>query len=239
MGSFRTLCVESGRSGHDNIADVGFVRYSFAMKLTGKSGLNNALEACYLTFAAPPPPTVKGCPCCISNRGVDVLLTTPLRELTGQQLWQYVSGAFLTIGGVEDFRYFLPRIFDISVHDPANANHPEIVIGKLQLSRWRKWPETEQRAIEEFLVAWFEWALANDLAEIEEGWLSTETESVLCGAARTGILLRSWLARLEEPLALPVLSDLKKRFPDELSAFWEDAPSGLAELSAFLIQLKN
>ncbi|TSB01473.1 hypothetical protein [Sphingorhabdus contaminans] len=209
------------------------------MKLIGKSGLNTALEACYLTFAAPTPSIIEGCPCCISNRGVDVLLTTPLRELTGQQLWKYVSGAFLTIGGEEDFRYFLPRIFDISVHDPANANHPEIVIGKLQLSNWRKWPKTEQSVIEEFLNVWFDWAMANDLAEIEEGWLGTDTESVLCGAARAGIPLRSWLARLEAPFALPVLSDLKKRFPGELSAFWEDAPSGLAELSAFLNQSKN
>ena len=209
------------------------------MKLTGESGLNNALEACYLTFAAPTPPMIHGCPCCISNRGVDVLLTTPLRALTGQQLWAYVSGAFLTIGGEEDFRYFLPRIFDVSVHDPANANHPEIVIGKLQLSNWRKWPVTEQRVIEGFLEAWFEWALANDLAEIEEGWIGTDTESVLCGIARAGIPLRSWLTRLEAPLALPVLSDLKKRFPDELSPFWEDAPNGRAELSAFLIQSKN
>lgn len=198
--------------------------------------VREALEAVYRTFALPTPDLIEGCPCCISTRGIDVLLTTPLRELTGQELGRYVSGAFLTVGGERDFRYLLPRILDISVSDPANATDPEIVLGKLGLANWQSWSAGEQEVIEQFLDAWFERALARDLAEADDDWIGTEAESVLCGAARAGLPLARWLARLLDPLAGPVLADLKDRFPGQLSAFWEDAPEGFMELSTILSQ---
>lgn len=196
--------------------------------------VRDALEVVYREFAAPAPPKIEGCPCCISTRGVDVLLTTPLRELTGQELWRYVSGAFLTVGGERDFRYLLPRILDISVNDSGDALDPEIVLGKLPLANWRSWSPSEQRAVEEFVDAWFELALASDLAGAEDGWINVEAESVLCGLARAGLPLAPWLARLREPSAAPVLADLTQRFPRQLSAFWDDAPAGLRELSTIL-----
>ena len=198
--------------------------------------LSGALEAVYRAFADPPPSQIEGCPCCISTRGVDVLLTKTLRELTGKELWRYVSGAFLTIGGEQDFRYLLPRILDISVNDPGNANDPEIVLGKLSLANWRSWAGQEQLAVEEFVDAWFEWALARDSAQIDEGWIGNEGESVLCGAARAGFPLERWLIRLCEPTASLVLADLKERFPNQLSPFWENAPTGFRALSTILAQ---
>ncbi|MGR6327493.1 hypothetical protein ACU5AX_00340 [Sphingomonas sp. XXL09] len=93
--------------------------------------VRQAVEALYRTFDLPPPAVIEGCPCCISTRGTDVLLTTPLRQITRQQLWGYVSGAFLTVGDEPDFRYLLPCIHDVSASDPGNANDPEIVLGKL------------------------------------------------------------------------------------------------------------
>ena len=198
--------------------------------------LSETLDGVYRAFAFPAPAVIEGCPCCLSTRGVDVLLTTPLRELSGQQLWRYVSGAFLTVGSEDDFRYLLPRILDISVSDPRNANDPEIVIGKLALANWRGWSAKEQTVVEEFLNAWFEWALAQDLAEADDGWIGTEAESVLCGAARAGLPLQRWLIRLNDPIAALVLADLKKRFPDRLSPFWEYSPNGFRELSTILAQ---
>ena len=198
--------------------------------------LSEALEAVYRTFALTAPTAIEGCPCCISTRRVDVLLTTPLRELSGEQLSRYVSGAFLTVGGEDDFRYLLPRILEISVSDPANAIDPEIVIGKLALANWRAWSVSEQRVIEELLDAWFECALARDLIEADVGWTGTEAESVICGAARAGMPLQHWLVRLHDPSAAPVLADLKARFPGQLSAFWEDTPKGFTELSTILAQ---
>lgn len=208
------------------------------MNTTTDKRLRDALEAVYREFDGRVPSMIEGCPCCISSRGTDVLLTTPLRQISGQALWRYVSGAFLTIGDQQDFRYLLPRILEISVNDPGNANDPEIVLGKLELANWRSWSREEQEAIEVFINAWFEQALARDVAEAAEGWVGEEAESVLCGAARAGMPLKRWLVRLHEPDAFPVLADMRKRFPREMSAFWDYTPSGFRELSAILVQGK-
>ena len=204
------------------------------MTLRDKPNLRETLEEIYREFATPTPSVIEGCTCCIATRGVDVLLSTPLREITGQQIWRYVSGAFLTIGSENDFRYLLPRILEISVIDPGNANDPEIVIGKLGLAGWREWTATEQRTIEKFLDAWFYASLGNDLDNAKHGWTSWETESVLCGSARAGLALKRWTGALREPSSAPVLADLNLRFPKDLSGFWNDAPTGLQELAMII-----
>jgi hypothetical protein len=194
--------------------------------------VHQALEAIYQEFAASVPVVIEGCPCCIATRGVDVLLTTPLRHLTGQELWRYVSGVFYTVGSERDFRYLLPRILEVSIVDPYAALDPEIVLGKLGLANWRSWSPAERQSVEEFIDAWFELALARDLARTDEG--EGETANVLCGAARAGFSLSRWRTRLRDPLSAPVLSDLIKHFPRRPSGFWEDAPDGYTELAAIL-----
>ena len=205
-------------------------------RLEAAKRLHEALNAVYRALETTAPSIIEGCPCCISSRGTDVLLTTPLRQITGQQLWRYVSGVFLTVGDERDFRYLLPRILEVSVTDPGNANDAEIVLGKLALAGWESWALNERRAIEELVNAWFEHALSVDLASAQEGWIGQETESVLCGAARANMPLRRWLIRLNEPFAAPVLSDMRQRYPSEMSGFWEYAPSGFRELSTILTQ---
>ncbi len=197
-----------------------------------------AVEIVYRTFDFPLPTVIEGCPCCISTRRTDILLTTPLREITGQTLWQYVSGVFLTVGGNQDFRYLLPRILEVSAFDPGNANDPEVVLGKLQLAGWRSWTPDEQSAVAQFVDAWFEQVLATDLAGADEGWIGTDAESILCGAARAEMPLERWLMRLSDPSAAPVLADMQERYPNEMSAFWEYAPAGLQEFSTILAQGK-
>lgn len=196
--------------------------------------VSDALETIYRDFAAPAPPVIEGCPCCLSTRGVDVLVTTPLRALSGQELWRYVSGAFLTVGGERDFRYLLPRILDIAINDPGNSNDAEIVLGKLALAGWHSWPRQEREAIAELLDGWFELTVAADIAEAAEGFVGREAEGVLCGVARAGLPIDRWLARLQEPDASPILADLTARYPKCLSGFWEDVPAAFAQLASIL-----
>ncbi|MDH4745604.1 hypothetical protein OMP43_16390 [Sphingomonas sp. CBMAI 2297] len=198
------------------------------------SGVTEALEAVYRIFAMRPPSTITGCPCCIDTRGTDVLLTTPLREISGRALWRCVSGAFLTVGGKQDFRYLLPRILEVSVSDPGNANDPEIVLGKLALGKWRTWAADEQLVIEACIDAWFGQALARDLAEANEGFVGWDALSVLCGAGRAGLPLQRWLSRLAEPDAAPVLPGMREQLPTKPSGFWEDAQDAFHEVRTFL-----
>lgn len=197
--------------------------------------VREAIETLYHLFEAPPPKGITGCPCCLSTRRTDVLLTTALRRIRGQDLWRYVSGVYLTVGSDRDFRYLLPRILEVSAIDPREAINPEIVLGKLQLANWRSWRPDEQRAIEAFIDAWFEQALAGDLAEAEAGWIGNDAESVLCGAGRAKMSLERWLVRLREPFAAPVLADLRQRFPRHLSAFWDRDSPAFQELAAILV----
>jgi hypothetical protein len=199
--------------------------------------VRNAVEEVYHQFEAPTPSVIEGCPCCTTKDEVDVLLTAPLRELTGQALWWYVSSVFYTAGSERDFRYFLPRILEIAINDPGSSNDAEIVLGKIGLAEWQSWSQGERDAITEIVDAWFDHALGQDLLAAKNGYdgcVGWEAEAVLCGAARAGFPLARWLPRLREPEAAPVAADLKDRFPDDLSAFWENAPAGLEELSAFI-----
>lgn len=187
----------------------------------------------YEVFACSPPAIIEGCPCCIASRGVDRLLSKPLRELSGQDLWRYVSGLFYTIGSKRDFRYFLPRILEISITNPRESNDPQIVLAKLALGDWRSWAEREQRAMEEFVEAWFEWALMQDLVS-DETLLADHAEAVLCGAARAGFPMSRWFDRLLAPDAAPVLAGMLERYPNDLSSFWDEVPESLRDFSAFL-----
>ena len=196
------------------------------------------VDEVYRTFQSRAPLVIEGCPCCIITRGTDILLTTPLRQITGQALWRYVSGAFLTVGDTKDFRYLLPRILEVSVSDPANVNDPEIVLGKLSLAKWRSWAANEQLVIEAFIDAWFDHAIVSDLAGVEEGWVGSEGERVLCGAARAGLPLDRQLLRLAEPDAAPVLTNMQEQFPSKPSGFWADASSAFGKVRSFLDQTR-
>ncbi len=194
--------------------------------------VRRALEDIYVRFAAPTPPRIDGCPCCIGGRRVDVLLAKPLRELTGEDLWPYVSGVFLTVGSVRDFRYLLPRILEISVCGLDALPDVEIVLGKLRLAGWETWPPAERKPIEALVDAWFDQALAADLLEAEDWLAASETDAVLCGAARADIDLAPLLNRLATPAAEPVRTFLVQHYAKHLAkgstpnSFWIDAPDG-------------
>lgn len=67
-------------------------------------------------------------------------------------------------------------------------------------------------------------------------YIGMDAESVLCGAARAAMPLRPWLLRLSKPDAAPLLTEMQRRFPGDMSPFWEFAPEGLKEMSTILSQ---
>ena len=85
--------------------------------MAGRS-VSEALAKVYSAFnGVPKPKHIDWCSHCIPENEVLVLLKTPLRQLTPEQLASYAGSVFLTAGGVADFRYFLPRILDVSLHE--------------------------------------------------------------------------------------------------------------------------
>jgi hypothetical protein len=55
-----------------------------------------------------------------------------------------------TWGGTDDFRRFLPRIFELISAGGGRWTVPEAVFGKLSYGQWETWPPDEREAITSF-----------------------------------------------------------------------------------------
>jgi hypothetical protein len=221
--------------------------------------LEGAIDAVYAAFAAPKPRVIEGCPCCSDKRNTDILLSKPLRELTGEDLWPYVSGVFLTIGDMRDYRYLLPRIFEIAIVDPGSCPNIEIVLGKLKLATWRSWSAGERTSIETLLDAWFDAVLAQaeqTAQAVAEGDVeasytfeaSRHLDELICGFSQAGMDLTPFLDRLRAPRYAGVVEDwralntcgktgllkLSNPFWSDLAQVWSENPQAPGPVLDFL-----
>ena len=99
----------------------------------------------------------------VDRKALGHIADQPLRALDSQDLEQYAFKALTTWGTVEDYKYFLPRII-------------EMTLGKLAYGDFASWPLHERQAIEDFLLdAWTDAVRSNAVEEADE---------LLCGAAR-------------------------------------------------------
>lgn len=116
--------------------------------------LQAAIEGLYRAFAHRPTPShVEGCPHCLDDSDHALLMARPLRQLTAQHLQKYAFRAMTTWGDANDFAYFLPRLLELLVNESGGSFDPELLLGKLELARWRTWSADEVSAIERYLFA--------------------------------------------------------------------------------------
>jgi hypothetical protein len=154
--------------------------------------LLESIDTLYTVFSNADRPTeIYACPCCISEEEINALLTKPLRDIEPYELKNYADCALGTVGDLEDFKYFLPRILEILAHhsdwwsfvstDLGMYDYftaPEILFSKFRISaKWQTWPENERQAIVKFLDS-----LLDELLYREEvtGW---ELDSCICSLA--------------------------------------------------------
>src|SRR5438128_985979 len=153
-------------------------------QVAAQEELRIAIEGLYATFSHYPlRPYVEGCACCVSPEDEARLHSKPLRELTFDDLDDYASAALLTWGDADDFRYFLPRLFELMTFDSIGPGHSEIVFSKLRYAGWRTWPEGEQATVESFLSTWWRYVLARCPFTGEPLW--TMAGEDLCSIAQT------------------------------------------------------
>ena len=89
--------------------------------------LHDAIEQLYRSFGGiPKPHHIDGCPCCINRKEIGTLLGKSLRAITPPELAPYASSAFLTVGDVMDYMYFLPKILEITATDSSWWPDPEV-----------------------------------------------------------------------------------------------------------------
>jgi hypothetical protein len=148
-----------------------------------------AMDAVYAAFGhVRRPVRVAGCPHCVAPDEDRPLLDRPVRSLPADDLARYAAKALTTWGGVEDFRYFLPRLLDCARSGAFGYPDPEIVFGKLALAGWHDWAARERAAIGALLTAWWTDTLERHPAQPPIG-------TVLCCLGATGVDLDPFLDR--------------------------------------------
>jgi len=65
--------------------------------------------------------------------------------LSVDELSGYAGWAMTTVGEVEDYKHFLPRILELAVS--SGVLEPEIVASKLRYGHWQDWPPQEKSAL--------------------------------------------------------------------------------------------
>src|SRR5688572_5553245 len=110
--------------------------------------LQQAITGVYAAFAdVQRPRSVEGCPCCIDRKGISILLSKPLRELSPDDLTHYAASAFLTVGAAEDYVYFLPRILEILACERDWWPDPEVVARAIHTAGFHGWSGSRREAI--------------------------------------------------------------------------------------------
>ncbi len=155
------------------------------------TSLFDKLERLYATFGdAPKPTTIDGCPCCIENKNVCALLATPLRDLSMEDLSSYARSAFLTVGDLPDYLYFLPRIIEISVTQKGWWPDAPIIGRAIAETMPLKWPAQRREALLEVLHATIE--------GVDPDWEGGGViDDWICAIAKMGFEIEPFLHRLE------------------------------------------
>ena len=116
--------------------------------------LQKSIENLYEVFAKYPlKEKIQGCPHCISDEADNVLHSKPLRKLMAEDLSYFAAKSMTTFGDEDDFKHFLPRLFELMSQGESVCNYgEEILIGKLGYANWTEWNEVEKSAVENFLM---------------------------------------------------------------------------------------
>ena len=177
----------------------------------------------YDAFSNEPRPTrIEGCPCCVDIQEVAKLVSTPLRQITPEELGGYASSVFLTVGSEADFRYFLPRILEGLITEVSWWPDPEVVGKAMANIPWDQWTKGQQQVLAEYFGAAFNTLLT---VPSPEGY---EIDSWLCCSSH---VLPEWermLDRLiDHPKALVALYEWHSE-PLQTgrlgNGFWDSSP---------------
>lgn len=116
--------------------------------------VQNAIEELYRAFAKHPRPRhIDGCPCCIDKKEISVLLSKELRSITPDELAPYASSAFLTVGDVADYLYFLPRILEITATDTSWWPNSAVTGRAIRTAYPSSWTHAQRAAMNQYLDA--------------------------------------------------------------------------------------
>lgn len=97
---------------------------------------------------------VSGCEHCVMREDIAHIQAKPLRKLDAVDLSKYAFKAMTTWGEEKDFKYFVPRLFELGADEilqGVGEFQLESLFGKLEYAQWKNWPADEQKAIQDYL----------------------------------------------------------------------------------------
>lgn len=199
-----------------------------------------ALDRLYEAFAqVPRPSAIEYCLCCFDPQDEHALLTpTPLRQLPAETLQPYAANVMFTVGSSADFRYFLPRLFEIACDDGFGWPDMEPLVSRLRYAQWTTWQSDERDAVRGFLSALWSYSLA---CHPDEAY---DIDAILCAIGNAEVDLTPYLTEWTTALARPtaaaqlryLLSDgcrsdgMTRRLTN---AFWRDRDAQAAQVVAW------
>ncbi len=80
-----------------------------------------------------------------------IISSKPLAELTGEELHFFVFKVCYTWGDVNDYKHFLPRVFELIAQYKEGEIEAWIAIEKLSYCNWEDWKKPEYEAILNYL----------------------------------------------------------------------------------------
>ena len=105
-----------------------------------------------------------GCPHCVGQDEGLPLCQAGLNDVSVPMISRYARKAMTTWGSIEDYKYFLPRILELSATVDGEAElgtSVEDIVTKLVYARFEDWPLVERSAVLAFLNArWHDFILS-------------------------------------------------------------------------------
>lgn len=184
-------------------------------------------------------------------------LLGPLDHIVPGDIARYATKAMTTQGSVEDFKHFLPRLFELLVVE-GDYLDPEVLVGKLTYGEWATWPVEEQQAVLEFLRAWWRAVLSHfpeNLATIGDynAWeraaeprLNISADDCLCAIAQACDDLHPFLDDWTQGRKAAALRHLAAFIADNVASlreerglkntFWGNGPGGAEQVVRWLMR---
>lgn len=203
-------------------------------EMTPLSSLARSIETCYAVFSQYRQPRIlHASPLRDPAEILKTLTAVHLRELTDGSIGPYAGYALTTVGDVDDYRHFLPRILELAVYSQTYPGmEPTMIAGKLRTGNWLEWPEDEQKGLQDFFsLAWHQAVHSDDFAADCIIWFRAMTML----NAHIGWALERWIAsrhpNTKIQLANFIQSQTKAIFAEAGSARrdWESVDNTIIE----------
>lgn len=188
---------------------------TYDKKSTSRLRLDAAIATLYEVFSKYVVIGPVYCPCdhCVSVPEEARSVSGDLQSLSSGALAGFAFDAINEWGTVDEFKGFLPRIFELVALDPRFGIEP-IVLSKLVLGQWRDWRPSEQVAVEKYLGALVSFA-------VQDGRDYLNLPGIADGAVECGFDVRAALqAALDDDHSIETTAALCKLvsvLPDKLT----------------------